>query len=141
VFLKDAPGYHRLIFYVDLGEQTLEAETLSDLAGKARNFKDERFSLPFVTRDGRKGTVTGFHAANGNLLIRWATGKSYQARTYEFTKPMPELSDEDYQTLMKLLEAEREAQKALESFLDEHAFANGLKGAAEEARRKVAGIE
>jgi hypothetical protein len=115
VFLKDAPGYHRLIFYVDLGEQTLEAETLSDLAGKARNFKDERFSLPFV--------------------------KSYQARTYEFTKPMPELSDEDYQTLMKLLEAEREAQKALESFLDEHAFPGGLKGAAEEARRKVAGIE
>ena len=126
-------------FVVQLGEgNELRDATFSELWLKAGQYKDARFSLPFTTADNKNGTVTGFHASNGNLLIRWDNGRTEQ--TYGFTDAMPRLSDADAAEFTRLFEAHRAAWRKVRQFVETHKFPDGIKAAAEIERQKAAGL-
>ena len=126
-------------FRVDLGDgQDLEAATYSELVTMARDFKDVRFDLPFTTDTGRNGSVTGFHAGNGNLLIRWGDGTTEQR--YGVQDAMPQLSGTDLEIFARLLKAKHAAYLAVQQFVQTHKFPDGTKEAALKARAEKAGL-
>ena len=131
--------YRGMMFRVDLGNgQTFEDPTSGGVYAKARDFKDVRFDLPFTTPEGREGSITGFHAGTGNLLVRWSDGKREQC--YGVDDAMPQLSDEDRAALDKLLEARNAAYAAHRQFVQTHKFPDGIKEAAKAARLEKAGL-
>lgn len=142
VYLRDeVPGrYEGMIFRMDLGNgQELDADSWKGLEAKARSFKDVRFDLPFTTRHGHEGSVTGFHAGNGSLLVRWASGATDQRRKYQMEGSMPRLSPEDQAELKRLRDASTEAQKAWNEFVNERAW-DDIEEAATQARVEKAGL-
>jgi hypothetical protein len=143
VMLKDAPGMDELLFTVQLpGGDELAAPTLRGLREKAREFKEHRFSVPFTTKNGMDGTVTGFHATNkGKVLVKWANGKSSQEASYQLEGAMPQLSPEDHAELDRLIKEAREAKEAWDAFVAARRFPEGsVYGAAQVERTRKAGL-
>jgi hypothetical protein len=108
-------------FTVDLGGLgRLQAASFAELEKQARKVKVP-FELPFifVTQDGiRLGTVTGIHAGNGNVLIRWEDGTTEQQPRWSGGKYMPRQPAGDEARLRELMEARNAAQHALEEFTE-----------------------
>jgi hypothetical protein len=139
VQLTDGNDYTGMKFHVDLGDgNELEAASFHELASLAANFKDVRFDLPFTSQDGYDGSVTGFHAGNGRLLVRWANGKTEQR--YGIDGAMPQLQGEDRETFHRLLKTRNDAQQAVKEFVQAHEFPDGVKRAAIGARIKKGGL-
>ena len=126
-------------FRVWTGETHISAPSYADLERKIRKLKT-RFELPFtaVTADGvMDGTVTGFHAINGNMLVKWADGSHEQMPGYSYdASSMPRLSDEDTAKAKQLVQARNEAVQALDTFIKARRF-ESLKKAALEAQDKA----
>jgi hypothetical protein len=141
-------------FTVNLGmlegsSQIIKASSYAELRKKARKVKVP-FELEFteVTQDTtRNGTVTGIHAANGNLLIRWEPemiagqlkpGKTEQLPSYQGGKYLPRLSEQDTEALRYLIRERNRAARELANFANPRAFAS-LSKAAREAQAAAAG--
>ena len=118
----------------------IRADSLAELTRKARKIK-AKFELPFsrVTQDRvEHGTVTGLHATNGNLLVKWASGKTEQIPAYSgYTNgSMPRLTDEETAEAERLLKARNEAVRALDAFVRPRQYGS-LKDAAKAAQAKA----
>jgi hypothetical protein len=134
-------AYRGMYFVVDLGDgQELRDREFAKLDTRAREFKDVRFDLPFTTDTGKDGSVTGFHAGNGRMLVRWSDGKTSQESPYGLNRAMPRLSGEDRANFEKLWQDRLAAYEAVERFVDEHKFPEGTEAAAIEARVRKAGL-
>jgi hypothetical protein len=131
-------------FVVNLGVQDgssviLKADSFAALQKKVKKIKTP-FELEFtelVPSGPRNGTVTGIHAANGNLLVRWVNGTTEQVPGYHASQYMPRLSEEDYETLRYLTEERNRVARELENFVKPRAF-RSLKQAATEAQARAA---
>lgn len=115
----------------------IRADSLAELTRKARKIK-AKFELPFsrVSNDRvDHGKVTGLHATNGNLLVKWDTGKSEQIPAYSgYTSgSMPRLTDEETAEVEALLKARNDAARALDAFLKPRQY-DSLKKAAQQAQ-------
>lgn len=138
VQLRETTGLHALMFHVDLGDgQELEDASFLGLWEKARDFKDVRFDLPFTNRYGVNGSITGFHAGNDSLLIRWESGATGQERRLD--DAMPRLSEAEYAELRRLVQASNDAKAAWDAFVSERKFGNSRE-AANAARIEKAGL-
>lgn len=98
----------------------VRASSFAELQRKASKIKT-RFALDFTQLSSdrvRNGTVTGIHASNGNLLIRWADGSTEQVPGWQGSGVvMPRLSDEEAAELARLVQARRDANHAVNAFM------------------------
>lgn len=129
------------MFRADLpGSVQLKAPSLDELQKKARKVKT-KFELAFTQVDShgaRHGTVTGFHASTGNLLIRWDNGDTEQIPPWGGGGAMmPRLSDAETAEISDLVAARNKAVHDLDMFTRSRKFAS-LKKAAEAARAAAA---
>lgn len=101
-------------FSAELSGATLYASTLEDLTTKlmtATKKAAAKLSIPIISPSGNRGTVTGQHGANGNLLVTWEDGHKSQERYYHDW-----LQDMDNQTVTQYRQAvkvEKEARAEL----------------------------
>lgn len=134
--LVDEDG--RFAFYSDSIYH--RADTLEGLRKLARRLK-AKFELPFtrVNAEGvRNGTVTGIHASNSNLLVRWDDGSTEQIYGYSSSSgDMPQLSHADFAAAVELLRARNEAVDRFDAFVRDHGTWKSLKQAALEAQDKA----
>lgn len=123
--------------------QFVKAASYSELVKKARKIKVP-FALDFteVTDYGpRNGTVTGIHATNRNLLVRWQhNGKSEQVSGYYGSTTMPRLPAEEYQALEILISERNRTRDELAAFLKPRTY-KSLSDAARKAQAEAAGGE
>ena len=142
VMLEAHPkDFVKATFSLHLGEENdVEAPSFAELAAKVKDLRLVRFELPFTNRIGQDGMVTGFHASNGNMLVRWGSGKTEQvyARS-SLNDAMPQLSDEEKDELRKLIDDVRSAQSAWNEFVRARQF-ESVHDAADEARRLAGGV-
>jgi len=133
--------WDKATFTLHLGEENdVSADSFRQLEQKVADLRLVRFELPFTNRIGQDGMVTGFHATNGNMLIRWASGKTEQTySSSNINDAMPRLSDEDKAELRKLIADVRDAQKAWNDFVSARQF-ESVRDAADEARRLAGGL-
>jgi hypothetical protein len=68
----------------------------------------------------RSGTATGFHAANGNILVTWSDGSRTQL-TEHLLRVAP-LAQEERVEYVQLAKAEQEARRALHAWEAAHRF-------------------
>src|SRR5207237_10661667 len=82
-----------------------------------------KVSIPFVRwDDGKllKGTITGIHASNSNLLVTW-DGKKGSEQEYGYGSAKyvsPAMADE----LARLGKARDDARQALDDLIEKHSF-------------------
>jgi hypothetical protein len=133
-------------FVVNLGvehgsSQIVRAASYNELVKKARKIKVP-FELEFTeVRDNgaRNGTVTGIHASNRNLLVRWQdNGKTEQIPGYQGGTAMPRLPAEEYQELENLIRRRNRARDELAAFIKPRAY-KSLSEAARNAQSTAAG--
>jgi hypothetical protein len=119
-------------FLADLDGQTVDADTYDGLAAKLAkttaksSVKIELRVCNVESGSGVRamtspqivirGTITGVHGANGNLLVTWDSGKKEQLRLYQ-SGLLPDLSTGQEHELNTLLRAHWEAKRALDQFL------------------------
>jgi hypothetical protein len=127
----------------DGSSQIVRAASYAELVKKARKIKVP-FELDFteVTDHGpRNGTVTGIHASNRNLLVRWQdNGKTTQIPGYQGGTAMPRLSAPDYQELDRLVSERNRTRDELTRFIKPRAY-KSLSEAARNAQSEAAGNE
>lgn len=120
-------------FSAKVGDATVSADSLKDLIGKlerATKIEQARVSIQFSRWDDgaiKHGTVTGIHAANNNLLIKWdgvkGTSQEWRSgRWGEKTERFLRLTDVEEKQLLALYKAEEVATEAREEFEKRHAF-------------------
>ena len=123
--------------------QIVRAASYAELVKKARKIKVP-FSLDFteVTDHGpRNGTVTGIHASNRNLLVRWQhNGKTEQVPGYHGSTAMPRLTAPEYQALEILISERNRTRDELAAFLKPRVY-KSLSEAARTAQAEAAGGE
>jgi len=139
--VTDQKAWDKARFRLHLGEgNDVEADSFRELADKVEDLRLVRFELPFTNRYGADGMVTGFHATNGHMLIRWASGKTEQVYgSSSLNDAMPQLGDEDKTELKRLIRAREDAQKAWDEFVEARKF-ESVREAADEARRLAGGV-
>jgi len=137
----DQKAWVKAKFTLHLGEgNDVGADTFAELEAKVKDLRIVRFELPFTDRTGKDGTVTGFHATNGNMLIRWANGKTIQEYGGSgLNDAMPRLDEADKAALKQLIWNVREAQKVWNDFVEARKF-ESVRDAANEARRLAGGV-
>jgi hypothetical protein len=129
-------------FTLHLGEgNDVDAASFAELEAKVKDLRLVRFELPFTMPNGRGGMVTGFHASNGNMLIRWDSGKTSQEYGSGLADAMPRLSEDDLAELKQLVQARSDAYSALAEWVKAHRFPEGIGEAADEARRLAGGVD
>lgn len=125
-------------FVANLGmEGIVTAATYDDLVKKARKTKTP-FELPFTTVEGKHGTVTGIHATNQNLLVRWEDGKTEQLAYYAGRDYLARLDDDATEMVKQLNQERTRAVDALEKFKAAHKLEGGLRNAVEKAQADAA---
>lgn len=119
----------RGVFLADLNGHPMDSPTYDGLAAKLetatrkaavkielRVCKVESGSgVRTLTATVIRGTITGIHGANGNLLITWASGRKEQLDKY--TTLLPDLTLDQESELNTLLRASWEAARALDQYL------------------------
>jgi hypothetical protein len=128
--------------------QIIRAPSYDELRKKARKIKIP-FELKFteaMRNTTRDGTVTGIHATNGNILVRWEpemiAGRPAPARTeqlpgYQSGQFMPRLSEKDAEALRYLISERNRAAQELENFTKPRAWSS-LSKAARDAQAAAA---
>lgn len=129
-------------FRAMLGDHgSITDESFAGLQRRARRIKT-KFSLDFTELDGndvRDGSVTGFHATNGNLLIKWANGQTEQRPGWSGNSTVfNRLSGEEAEQLRRLVDERNRAVQALNGFTMPRKLAS-LKQAALDEQARVAG--
>lgn len=111
-------------FVASLDGELVNAPSLDGLKKKisVRLAKQSRVSIPFVTWENealRRGTITGIHASNNNILVTWEDGTHDQV--YRWGRCgffLPEYES----ALEKLGTAFESANKAFNAFTRENKF-------------------
>jgi hypothetical protein len=125
------------------GHGEVIAPSWNALEDKAREYRDQRFELAITVIDSggiKNGTITGFHARTGQLLIRWdGTQGVQQVQPYHLDTAMPRLAWDDTAVLISLLDARRKAQQELDSFTAARKFPTVIRAAqaAQRAQREA----
>lgn len=115
-------GYFRTahdgVEYSDLTWEGLRARLM-----RATKAAAAKVAIDFVTMSGGKperGTVTGQHAANRNLLVTWPDRKGrdgkQQLASYNLNPALRPLSADELQTWVRLAGEARDARDALVAF-------------------------
>lgn len=124
------------VFVALLGERRFSAYSWDDLrvritveVRKAR----VKIAVAFVDGRGKRGTITGIHAGNGNPLIRWEHGGAEQISDRVHTVLA---ADTDTAELVRLRLARDDAEKAYNAFVRAHRHPLGS-GYHEIARREI----
>jgi hypothetical protein len=106
-------------FYTELGNEQVHADSLEHLktlCAKKLARAAVKLNIPFLRFDNgqlKRGTITGLHASNRNVLVKWEDGTSSQEYSYQSTDYIkPELVDE----YVKLSQASFVAENALTKF-------------------------
>jgi hypothetical protein len=118
------------LFFADLSGHPVESPTYDGLAAKldkATRKQAVKIELRVCKVDGEsgaralsnpqeviRGTITGIHGANGNLLISWDSGRKEQADKYMTL--LPDLSTGQEHELNTLLRKAWEARRSLDQY-------------------------
>jgi hypothetical protein len=119
-------------FFADLSGHPVESPTYDGLAGKleaATRKSAVKISLPVCNIESHggmasgnlspqkvtRGTITGIHGSNGNLLITWADSREEQLDRWATL--LPDLPTEHERELNALLEASWKARRKLDGYL------------------------
>jgi hypothetical protein len=107
--------------------EAADREKLKAKLMSATKIAAQSVSVPFIRRatsryahgrDIRRGTATGVHSGNGNLLVTWDNGDKEQfTPQYGVTVLRPDADPGEWQ---RLVDAQRDAEKALATFESEH---------------------
>jgi transcriptional regulator of met regulon len=129
--------------------QIIKAGSYAELKKKVRKVKVS-FALEFtevMPNTTRNGTITGIHATNNNLLVRWEpemiAGRPVPAKTeqlpgWQSGKFLPRLSEQDTEAVRFLIAERNRAARELENFTKPRAFTS-LSQAARDAQAAAAG--
>jgi hypothetical protein len=130
--------------------QIIRAKSYAELKKLTRKAKVS-FELEFTEvtpNTTRNGTITGIHASNGNILVRWepetiagrrqAPAKTEQLPGWQGGKFMPRLSEQDNEALRFLIAERNRAARELDNFTAPRAF-KSLSQAARDAQAAAAG--
>lgn len=141
VEISDDDGTFRAnLGLVDGSSNIITAPSYEGLVKKAKLVKTS-FELPFtnITDDGvLHGTITGIHAGNGNLLVKWDGGKAEQVPSYSSYGRgyVSRLNTDETDEARRLVQARNQAVRALDAFIDARRIPS-LKKAAMEAQAKA----
>lgn len=124
-------------FHAVFDEQNMSADTLNDLreqlnSASLKARKAVKLSIPVieVTHKGvRRGTITGTHAASGNLLVSWngpGPVKREQISSYERHRLLDptRLGEDGIRELAMLREELGEREKRLRELTDQGMYAD-----------------
>jgi hypothetical protein len=130
--------------------QIIRAKSYAELKKLARKVKVS-FALEFtevMPNTTRNGTITGIHATNNNLLVRWepetiagrrqAAGKTEQLPGWQSGRFLPRLSEQDTEAVRFLIAERNRAVRELDNFTAPRAF-KSLSQAARDAQVAAAG--
>jgi hypothetical protein len=129
--------------------QIIRAKSYAELKRLTRKVKVS-FALEFTEvtpNTTRNGTVTGIHAANGNILVRWEpetiAGRPVPAKTeqlpgWQSGRFLPRLSEQDTEAVRFLIAERNRAVRELDNFTAPRAF-KSLSQAARDAQAAAAG--
>jgi hypothetical protein len=132
------------MFSVDLDDRKIHAETLNALKSRLESYlKQKPIAIEFASgvnpddyrwRRGfgektrtvyvRRGTITGLHSSNRNLIVRWKdNGQTEQVSRWsgnydQFMK----LTPEQEKTYVELRKVKKKAEDELEKFTKAHSF-------------------
>jgi hypothetical protein len=128
IFVDDRGRWH-----ADLGSTHVMKYTRDHLSEEIKKLTRRQrvtVSVPFVelcyigsTRDQimlRRGTATGLHSSNGNVLVTWSNGTREQHRGYAGYDVYEDLSPKQAKDLEWLFRAKIEADRALAAFNKAH---------------------
>lgn len=115
---------------LDGGNSYIQAATRESLTGKLSAALREasvqvqvRFTMMSSGGGIRRGTATGIHAGNGNLLVTWADGSKGQLDKYQASRSvMTDLDDADVLDAERLHHAVAAAGRAYVAFAQKHEF-------------------
>lgn len=103
-------------------------EGLIERLNKAMRQVSAKVAVRFVRWDDgklRRGTITGIHASNRNLLIKWDGQKGVdQEYTWSDSKYLA-LSNDEEEVFVSLCTARDKAQNAVTAFIKKHSFNGG----------------
>jgi hypothetical protein len=114
-------------FHAQVEGAELAADTLKGLKNKIRELlkrRAVRVAVRCTVFDGltpRHGTLTGFHAGTGNLLMRWDdTGATEQISGYGSAPTLRALNEAETAELERLNKVKSHAIEAFQRFVSEH---------------------
>ena len=113
-------------FLAEYNGETVDSNTLDGLKDKLRTLaRAVPLSIPVVSfsvysRQTRRGTVTGKHSGNGNLMVVWE-GETKAQQHHGYGNILLR-GDSDIEALLSLLDAKRKAADDLANYLKEHTF-------------------
>ena len=97
-----------------LGEH-FSSPQLSTLKGQLRDaLIGSRAEVPFVTMEGRRGVMRGWHAGNYDILVTWEDGSKGKLGTY--ADVYPSLDESELEELRELIHQAKVAQDQLATF-------------------------
>jgi hypothetical protein len=99
-------------FEATFKDETYDATEMRVLGSHLKDaVLSSRVEVPFVTADGRRGVMRGWHAGNRDILVTWADGTKDRIRQYE---PVfrPENIDDERIDAIENVQAEQERLKA-----------------------------
>ena len=106
-------------FHVLVDGDRISAGSYEELQKTVRKIK-VKFELPFTqvsTTGVRNGTITGIHAVNGNLLVRWSNGETEQVYSYSsHGEMMPQLSSGELAQVTHLVAERARIVRELDAF-------------------------
>jgi hypothetical protein len=104
-------------FTTEFNGSRISADTLSELTDKlkaAAKKATAKLSIPIVSLSGERGTITGVHGSNGNLLVTWENGTKTQTRSYyDWLQPMDDATLSQYR---QALAAEKKASEVVRNW-------------------------
>jgi hypothetical protein len=109
-------------FSAEYLDQDFTGDTREELREKlmrATKKNATQIAVHFEIRSGeghvKTGTVTGVHAANGNMLITWGNGSKVQDHIYSAQRPLTKAERDEWDRLYR---ASKDANAALRAFED-----------------------
>jgi hypothetical protein len=112
-------------FSTEVGDQHYNAESLDKLRDKVvratrQSNLDIRFARPNADGTVRYGIVTGIHAAQRALMVRWNDGKREIIQSYNATDMLQPISYEQARGYSDLVRVAEVATTEVRRFRDEH---------------------
>jgi hypothetical protein len=108
-------------FSVTLDDEIYEADSLNGLRGQLRDaIIARRMEVPFITTEGDRGVMRGFHAGNRDVLVTWESGSKGRLSPHIIVFRDGEITDEEIEEL-KTIQRQGEELRARKVAISEKA--------------------
>lgn len=102
-------------FHAEFLGDHFQSQQLSLLKAQLRDrLLSSRVEVPFISMEGRKGVMRGWHAGNHDILVTWEDGTKGKLGTY--ADVYPELDESELSELSDMLLAAKTIQDSLATF-------------------------